>query len=65
MPKGKKGNETEYRFLFINSMVGYPMNMYKVIKLNEMSAWSRNVCEKCPLFLQNRNDFKRIWNPLT
>ena len=38
MPKGKKGNETQYRFLFIISMVGYPMNMYEVIKLNEMSA---------------------------
>ena len=38
MPKGKEGNETQYRFLFIISMGGHPMNMYEVIKLNEMSA---------------------------
>ena len=38
MLKGKGGNETQYRFLFIISVVGHPMNMYEVIKLNGMSA---------------------------
>ena len=38
IPKGKRGNETQYRFLFIINVVGHPMNMYEVIKLNGMSV---------------------------
>ena len=64
MPKGKGGNETQYRFLSIISVGGHPMSMYEVIKLNEMSAWSRNMCDECPSSLQNGNDFKWISNPL-
>ena len=38
MPKEKGGSETQYRFLFIIIVVGHPINMYEVIKLNGMSA---------------------------
>ena len=38
MPKGKGGSKTQYRFLFIITVVGHPINMYEVIKLNSMSA---------------------------
>ena len=64
MPKGKGGNETQYRFLFIINAGSHPMNMYEVIILNGMSAWSRNVSDECTSSLQNGNDFKWIWNPL-
>ena len=47
MPKGKGGNETQYRFPFIINAGSHPMNMYEVIILNRMSAWSRNVSDEC------------------
>ena len=43
----KGGNETQYRFLFIINAGSHPMNMYEVIILNRMSAWSRNVSDEC------------------
>ena len=64
MPKGKEGNETQYRFLFIISTGGHPMNMYEVIKFE----WDECVVKECvwwmSFILTNGNDFKQIWNPL-
>ena len=64
MPNEKGGNEAQHRFLFIINVGSHPMNMYEVIILNGMSAWSRNVSDEWPSSLQNGNDFKWIWNPL-
>ena len=42
--------------LFIIIVVSNMMNMYKLTKMNGMSVWSSNVCDKCPSSLENGND---------
>ena len=43
-------------FLFIITVVSNMMNMYELTKMNDMSVWSSNVCEKWPSSLEYGNE---------
>ena len=42
-------------FLFIITMVSTMMNMYELTKMNGLSVWASNVCNKYPSSLENGN----------